>query len=136
MSAQKRPNFIKRIQADVKEHPQAFKSAVLSALLMGLGQFRNKQKAKGWIFLGIFGVFLLIELLTSQYIYAISELIQFPAVDTPLYFFRDYGGFFTKGLWGLFTLGRLVIGNAFVVVSLPSTVLIFHGCQRITQSTC
>jgi arabinogalactan oligomer / maltooligosaccharide transport system permease protein len=113
MSINQRPNFFSRLQADIKENPKALKSALLSALLMGLGQFRNKQKTKGLIFLGIFIIFLLIELGTSQYIYAFGELGQFPAIDTPLYFFRDYGGFFTKGLWGLFTLGKLVIGNAY-----------------------
>ena len=29
------------------------------------------------------------------------------------YIFRDFGGFFTRGLWGLFTLGRLVIGDEY-----------------------
>lgn len=29
------------------------------------------------------------------------------------YIFRDFGGFITKGLWGLFTLGKLVIGDEY-----------------------
>ncbi|NNM55483.1 MAG: sugar ABC transporter permease [Spirochaetales bacterium] len=31
----------------------------------------------------------------------------------PTYPFRDFGGFFTKGLWGLFSLGSLVIGDQY-----------------------
>ena len=33
--------------------------------------------------------------------------------DKPTYPFRDFGGFFTKGLWGLFSLGSLVIGDQY-----------------------
>ena len=33
--------------------------------------------------------------------------------DKPTYLFRDFGGFFTKGLWGLFSLGSLVIGDQY-----------------------
>lgn len=29
------------------------------------------------------------------------------------YIFRDFGGFITRGLWGLFTLGKLVIGDEY-----------------------
>ncbi|MCE5256227.1 MAG: sugar ABC transporter permease [Spirochaetaceae bacterium] len=31
----------------------------------------------------------------------------------PQYVVRDFGGFFTKGIWGLFSLGRLVIGQPY-----------------------
>ncbi len=35
------------------------------------------------------------------------------------YIFRDFGGFFTKGLWGLFTLGRVVIGDKYAGKIMP-----------------
>ncbi|MEJ5183637.1 MAG: sugar ABC transporter permease, partial [Rectinemataceae bacterium] len=33
--------------------------------------------------------------------------------EGPHYPMRDFGGFFTRGLWGLFTLGRLRIGDSY-----------------------
>lgn len=33
--------------------------------------------------------------------------------EGPHYPIRDFGGFFTRGLWGLFTLGRLRIGDSY-----------------------
>lgn len=99
---------IKNFVADLKAHPNAVKSAVASMFLMGAGQFRNKQKSKAAIYFGIFLLVLLVEVLTGSYQYAFSEISQFPAAaGETIYFFRDYGGFFTKGLWGLITLGAV-----------------------------
>ncbi|HHX53083.1 MAG TPA: sugar ABC transporter permease [Erysipelothrix sp.] len=84
-------------------------SGVLSGLLMGLGQFRNKQKGKALFFFTILLIFIGIELLTGSYQYYASEIVSNPpGANGEFYFFRDYGGMFTRGLWGLFTLGQLV----------------------------
>ncbi len=81
---------------------------------MGSGQLRNKQWYKAIPFFIILLVFVLFEIFTSNYIYAISGEIQdYPAQEGIFYFFRDYGGFLTSGLWGFFTLGRLVLGDMY-----------------------
>jgi arabinogalactan oligomer/maltooligosaccharide transport system permease protein len=95
---------------DIKENPDAMKSALLSFFIMGAGQFRNKQKSKGFVFLGVFVLVILIELLTGGYFYAFSEMSQYaPGADGQFYFIRDYGGIFSKGLWGLLTLGQITV---------------------------
>ena len=99
-------NFFKSIIVAKREHPEAFKKGLASFFLMGLGQFKNKQWYKGVPFLGIFLVFLIFEIATSSYWWAPAEIANNPAEDT-LYFFRDYGGVFTKGIWGLFSLGAV-----------------------------
>lgn len=93
---------IKNIFSDVKKNPDPLKSAIMSFFIMGLGQLRNKQKSKAAVFFSVLLVFLLAELLTGNYQYAMDEISRFPADSgTPLYFFRDYGGMISKGLWGL-----------------------------------
>jgi arabinogalactan oligomer/maltooligosaccharide transport system permease protein len=100
-------DFIK----DIKGNPDAMKSAVMSFFVMGLGQFRNKQKAKGFTFLGIGFFAILTEFLTGGYFYLLTELSQYPAdPGGQIYLIRDYGGIFSKGLWGLVTLGKVVRG--------------------------
>jgi ABC-type sugar transport system permease subunit len=61
----------------------------------------------------VFFIFVVFELFTSGYVFAIYEIPQFPAEDGVFYFFRDYGGFITSGLWGFFTLGALVLGDTY-----------------------
>lgn len=98
------------LRADIKANPDATKSAVLSFFIMGAGQFRNRQKSKGFVFLGVFVLALLVEVLTGGYFFAFSELSQYPAgAGGQVYFIRDYGGIFTKGLWGLVTLGKITV---------------------------
>jgi arabinogalactan oligomer/maltooligosaccharide transport system permease protein len=80
---------------------------------MGLGQARNKQWYKAIPLWVVLLFFVGVEIGTSNYIYAIfGEIGEFPA-EGHLYFFRDYGGFFTKGLWGFFTLGEMVLGDIY-----------------------
>ena len=99
---------IKNVFSDIKQNPDPLKSAIMSFFIMGLGQFRNKQKSKAAVFFGVLLVFLLAELLTGSYQFALDEMSRFPAdPGTPIYFFRDYGGMISKGLWGLFTLGKV-----------------------------
>ncbi len=105
-------NFFKNLYLAAKHHPRSFLKGLSSFFLMGLGQFRNKQPYKGALFLGIFLVFLLTEFLTGDYIYAPAEIARYPAENT-LYFFRDYGGLFTRGIWGFFTLGALTVGDMY-----------------------
>ena len=76
------------------------------SLFMGFGQIRNGQWYKGYPLMFVFFAFLIAEIATSTYIYAPAEIASNPAEDT-LYFFRDYGGVFTRGIWGFFTLGAV-----------------------------
>lgn len=99
---------------DIKEHPDALVSALFSTILMGAGQARNKQYKKAAIFFGVLVLFVAIEFLTGGYLYYSAEIANSPAgEDGVFYFFRDYGGLFTKGLWGIFTLGAVVTGQMY-----------------------
>ena len=91
----------------------ALKSGIMSFFIMGLGQLRNKQKLKAVIFLSILLLVILIEVLTGSYQYYGSEIMTYPADNGSIYFFRDYGGFFTRSLWGLFTLGKLPLSTVY-----------------------
>ncbi len=102
-------NFFVSIYRAAKDNPKAFRKGLSSFFLMGLGQFRNKQWYKGVPLMGILVVVLLVEFISGDYIYAVGEIRQYPAEDT-LYFFRDYGGLFTRGVWGFLSLGALTIG--------------------------
>jgi len=108
-------NLFKNIYLAFKNNPKAAFRGLGSAILPGYGQARNKQWYKAIPLFAIVIAVILIEFLTSNYIYAISgELQDFPAgADGAMYFFRDYGGYFTKGLWGLYTLGELVLFDTY-----------------------
>ena len=106
-------DFFKNIFAAAKNHPKSFKRGLGSFFLMGFGQLRNKQWYKAIPIFLMLTVFILIEISTSSYIYAIGEISTYAPREGILYFFRDYGGFFTKGVWGFFTLGKLVLGDAY-----------------------
>lgn len=106
--------FFVNIYLAFRDHPKAALRGLGSAIIPGYGQFRNKQWYKAIPFLAIFVIFITIEISTSSYIYAMSgEIGDFPAADGVFYFFRDYGGFFTKGIWGFFSLGELVLGDMY-----------------------
>lgn len=98
----------KKLINDIKENPKALRVALRSFFLMGWGQFKNKQKFKAYPLLILFLIILIVEVATSGYWFAPTELEWFPGGEEGVYFFRDYGGFFTAGLWGFFTLGKLV----------------------------
>jgi arabinogalactan oligomer / maltooligosaccharide transport system permease protein len=108
LSLRRRITSITSLFQDFKDHPQATKSMVLSALLMGLGQFKNKQTYKALFFLGFFLVYVAVELATSGYLGSFAEMAEFPD-DFGIIYARDYGGLFVRGLWGFFTLGELVV---------------------------
>lgn len=76
-------------------------SGALSFFIMGLGQFRNRQIAKGLFFFGIQFIYVLFEIMTSS---LVSEVIP----GQP----KAWGyGFFRKGLWGIYTLGESTGGR-------------------------
>lgn len=105
---------LSRFKNDIADHPDALKSALLSTVVMGLGQWRNKQKAKAMVFYLVILTVIMTELLTGGYFFALSEMSQYPAgSDGSIYFIRDYGGLFTKGLWGLVTLGKVTAMSAY-----------------------
>jgi arabinogalactan oligomer/maltooligosaccharide transport system permease protein len=68
-----------------------------SAVVWGSGQYINKQKLKGLVFFLIQVIFVSIELFTRRGVYD-------PAIASSR--FRN-AGYFTRGLWGLFTLGSI-----------------------------
>jgi len=108
VSIRRRIQSIRNLFLDFKANPLATKTMLLSALLMGLGQFKNKQSYKALFFLGFFLVYLAVELFTSGYVGSFAEMAEFPD-DFGIIYARDYGGLFVRGLWGFFTLGELVV---------------------------
>ncbi|MDR0452858.1 MAG: sugar ABC transporter permease [Treponema sp.] len=70
---------------------------ICSVFIWGSGQFINKQKTKGLLFLLLQVIFVFIEIFTRQGGYD-------PAVVDSR--FRS-AGYFVRGLWGLFTLGSI-----------------------------
>ncbi|PWW05089.1 carbohydrate ABC transporter membrane protein 1 (CUT1 family) [Paenibacillus cellulosilyticus] len=72
----------------------AWAAGLLSAIVWGAGQTLNRQYLKGLLFFLIGAGAFAIEIATGRY------------TDMAGGFrFRENGGFFLKGLWGLFTLG-------------------------------
>jgi len=74
-------------------------ATLLSVFVWGGGQFfLCKQRLKGIILFAFQVLFITIELMTGYWIEFFSGLISHFSI-------RLYGGFFTKGIWGLITLG-------------------------------
>jgi arabinogalactan oligomer/maltooligosaccharide transport system permease protein len=113
--AKGKPNVFKRIKnvfEDVKANPDALMTALLSALFMGAGQVRNKQWYKAIPLFVVLVLFLGFEFVSGSYQYYAAEIVKYPAgADGAFYFFRDYGGFIAKGIWGLFSLGAVTMGQ-------------------------
>ncbi len=107
-SFKRRGQALKALLADMKQHPKATKTMLFSALVMGLGQIRNKQYYKAIFFFGFLFVYLVVEFATSSYIGSLAEVAAFPD-DFGIIYVRDYGGLFVRGLWGFITLGELVV---------------------------
>ncbi len=76
-------------------------AALLSAIIWGSGQFFVcRQRVKGLLFFAFQAVFVAIELMTGYWLeLALGYVKQFSL--------RLHGGFFTKGVWGLLTLGEV-----------------------------
>ncbi|MDR1787234.1 MAG: sugar ABC transporter permease [Treponema sp.] len=95
-------------------------AGIYSAFVWGSGQLLNKQKLKALIFFLFQTAFVSIEILTAPvWRQAAADSLGQGAFQWDFYFSRiqhylsdiqDYGfhfyGFFTKNLWGLFTLGK------------------------------
>ncbi len=76
-------------------------STILSCLIWGSGQFFiGKQKIKGVLFFAVQALLLTIELGTGYW-------FNYFAGQIPDFQIRLYGGYFTKGIWGLITLGTV-----------------------------
>lgn len=92
-------------------------SVIQSAVIWGLGQFTiGKQKSKGIMFFMIQLLFAGIEIFTSYWPEVMSG--QFGTVSI-----RLHGGFFSRGLWGLITLGSVEGGKN----GDHSTMLLING---------
>ena len=93
-----------------------YKGALLSALLWGGGQFfYGKQRIKGLLFFLAQVLSFGTELVTGYWFnYFAGQIDRFSL--------RLYGGYFTKGMWGLFSLGSVegVKGD-------HSTILLING---------
>ncbi len=86
---------------DSKKNGKAIIAAVMSAFIWGSGQFFIcKQRVKGVIFFLAQAIIIGSELLTGYWIEWASGLI-------PTFDLRVHGGVFTKGIWGLVTLGEV-----------------------------
>lgn len=76
-------------------------STILSCFIWGSGQFFvGKQKIKGALFFAMQAIFFGIELETGYW-------FNYFAGQIPDFQLRLHGGFFTKGIWGLITLGMV-----------------------------
>lgn len=74
-------------------------SVILSCIFWGSGQFFiAKKKIRGLLFFAAQVLLLAIELLSGYWFNWFAGEIAHFDIGT-------YGGYFTKGLWGLFTLG-------------------------------
>ncbi|MGL5677417.1 MAG: carbohydrate ABC transporter permease [Cellulosilyticaceae bacterium] len=80
---------------------KAKKAMMMSLFVWGSGQFFvGKQRIKGLMFFLIQMILLSIELSTGYWFeYLLGMIDQFK--------FRLHGGFFSKGIWGLITLGEI-----------------------------
>jgi arabinogalactan oligomer/maltooligosaccharide transport system permease protein len=92
-------------------------AAVCSALIWGSGQCINRQKGKGACFFLLQAIFVGIELITGSF------AVLTGSVEAT---FRN-AGFFTKGLWGLVTLGEIPRENSAVRVYDHSVMLMIAG---------
>lgn len=76
------------------------KSLILSCFIWGSGQFFVcKQHVKGILFFLVQALVIGIELQTGYW-------LEWLAGRIPEFNLRLYGGFFTKGIWGIITLGE------------------------------
>lgn len=77
------------------------RAVILSCILWGSGQFFiGRQKLRGALFFAAQALFYGLELVTGYW-------FNYFAGQIPDFKLRVYGGFFTKGIWGLITLGTV-----------------------------
>ena len=92
-------------------------AAICSAIIWGSGQVINKQALKGFFFFLIQCVLLLVELSTGTW-----DVLMGASEPS----FRNYG-YFTKGLWGLITLGDIPRESSASLVYDHSIMLMIGG---------
>ncbi len=95
--------------------------AICSAVVWGSGQFLNKQKVKGILFFAFQLILVLTELLTGTLAVFQGQVENH---------FRNYG-FFTRGIWGLVTLGEIPRTSSKVPVFDHSIMLMISGLIAI-----
>lgn len=96
-------------------------SAILSVFVWGSGQFFVcRQKAKGLLFFLVQVLFFGIELNSGYW-------FNYFAGEIPNFQVRVHGGFFTKGLWGLYTLGEVpgVMGDHSTMLLITGIIALF-----------
>lgn len=94
-----------------------FRSTLLSCIIWGSGQFFVcKQRLKGVLLFAAQVLFIAIELLSGLWQYVVTGQIS-PDV-------RTCGGFFTKGIWGLITLGKVQFSD-------NSAILLINGITAL-----
>ena len=96
--------------------------AIMSAVVWGSGQFANKEYAKGIFFFLVQVFFICIELFTGTGAVILGQVPPH---------FRN-AGMFTKGIWGIITLGEIERANAQVLVFDHSTMLLLGGLIAIS----
>lgn len=80
-------------------------SVIMSAVIWGSGQFFiGRQRLKGLLFLLVQAAAIAAELASSYWIEVLTGQIK-------NFSFRLHGGFFTRGIWGLITLGEVQSGK-------------------------
>lgn len=91
-------------------------SSIMSAIIWGSGQFFVcKQRIRGLLFFTVQLILILIELISGYW-------FNFFAGEISEFKFGLYGGYFSKGIWGLLTLGSKSGRNGD-----HSTILLING---------
>lgn len=89
----------------MKINKVGLKSAILSSLIWGLGQFTIcKQRLKGLLLFAIQILFICLEIFSGYWLEYLSGSIT-------KFSLRLHGGFITRGLWGIITLGEVNLGK-------------------------
>jgi len=103
-----------------------FITAGLSALIWGSGQVMNRQWLKGIMLFLVQVLFIRTELSSGTWNVLTSAAGALDAGGNPVMHFRN-AGFFTRGIWGLVTLGEIPRESSRVLVYDHSTMLMISG---------
>ncbi len=95
--------------------------ALCSAIIWGSGQILNKQKIKGLVFFAFQFILVFTEMSTGTLAVLTGQVPNH---------FRNYG-FFTRGIWGLITLGEIPRTSSKVAVYDHSIMLMISGLIAI-----
>ncbi|MCL1787742.1 MAG: sugar ABC transporter permease [Defluviitaleaceae bacterium] len=95
--------------------------AVMSAIVWGSGQLVNKEYLKALFFFLVQALFVAIELSTGTLAVVLGQV--------PPHF--RHSGFFSRGIWGIITLGEIPRESSAVLVFDHSTTLMLEGLIAI-----